>query len=155
MPEQQGAGARDSRSTARTPKGGDVLISQYPTPEQIQELLAGPADTPVVMVNLLRFKERATEPDEGRAGIEAYQLYGTPMRKIVEERGGRFLWMGRVDSFVIGTSDTPFDAVALVEYPSRQAFVEIVSDPRVQEIGVHRAAGLEGQWLVATTAGQL
>jgi hypothetical protein len=28
----------------------------------------------------------------------------------------------------------------------------IVNDPRVHEIGVHRTAGLEGRWLVATTA---
>ncbi len=132
-----------------------MRIAQYPTPAQIQELLAGPPDVPVVMVNLLRFKERADAPDETLAGVEAYRLYGEPMRRIVEERGGRFLWMGRVDSVVIGASDTPFDAIALVEYPSRRAFVEIVNDPRVREIGAHRAAGLEGQWLIATTAGPL
>ena len=130
-----------------------MLIAQYPTPEQIQELLRGPADVPVVMVNLLRFKERASAPDEGASGVEAYRRYGEPMRRIVESRGGRFLWMGRIDSFVIGASNTSFDAVALVEYPSRRVFVEIVNDPRVREIGAHRAAGLEGQWLIATTAG--
>jgi len=132
-----------------------MRLAQYPTAEQIQELLAGPADTPVVMVNLLRFKDRADAPDEGVGGVEAYRRYGEPMRKLVEERGGRFIWMGRVDSFVIGASDVPFDAVALMEYPSRRAFVEIVNDPRVREIGAHRAAGLEGQWLIATTAGPL
>ena len=65
-----------------------MLIAQYPTAEQIQELLTGPADTPVVMVNLLRFKDRADSPDEGLAGVDAYKLYGEPMRRIVEERGG-------------------------------------------------------------------
>jgi hypothetical protein len=40
---------------------------------------------------------------------------------------------------------------ALVEYPSRKAFVEIATSPEVARIGVHRAAGLEGQWLLATT----
>jgi len=132
-----------------------MQIAQYPTPEQIQALLAGSDDTPVVMVNLLRFKSRADAPDEGLSGVDAYQLYGEPMRRLVEERGGRLLFMGRVDSFVIGASDTPFDVVALMEYPSRRAFVEIVNDPRVREIGAHRAAGLEGQWLIATTAGSL
>jgi uncharacterized protein (DUF1330 family) len=130
-----------------------MLIALYPTREQIEELLAGPADAPVVMLNLLRFKEHAEAPDEGVGGAEAYRRYGEPMRRIVEERGGRFLWMGRVDSFVIGASDERFDAAALVEYPSRRAFVEIVNDPRVREIGAHRAAGLAGQWLIATSAG--
>ena len=42
--------------------------------------------------------------------------------------------------------------VGLVEYPSRKAFVETATDPYVQEIGAHRASGLEGQWLLAATA---
>lgn len=123
----------------------------YPTAEQIQELLAGPPDTPVVMLNLLRFKERADAPDEGLSGQEAYARYAEAMRKVVASHGGRFLWVGRVDSLVIGETDERFDAVALVEYPSRKVFTEATQDPRVQEIGVHRAAGLEMQWLVATT----
>ena len=74
------------------------------------------------------------------------------MRKIVESGGGRFIWSGRVDSQLIGRSDVRFDVVALVEYPSREAFRKLVSSPEVGEIGAHRAAGLEGQWLLATTA---
>ena len=123
----------------------------YPSPEQIQDLLTGPADRPVVMVNLLRFKPRADAPDEGLSGEEAYRRYADAMRTIVESRGGRFLWVGRVDSQVIGTGGEGFQMIGLVEYPSRQAFLAIATDPEVQEIGVHRAAGLESQWLIAAT----
>jgi uncharacterized protein (DUF1330 family) len=123
----------------------------YPRPEQIEELLAGPADTPVVMVNLLRFKERAEAPDDGLSGEEAYLRYGEQMTAFVELHGGRVLWSGRVDSWVIGESDECFHMIAAVEYPSRQAFVRIAQDPQVAEFGVHRAAGLEMQWLIATT----
>ena len=123
----------------------------YPAPEQIQDLLTGPADRPVVMVNLLRFKTRADAPDEGLSGEEAYRRYADAMRTFVESRGGRFLWVGRVDSQVIGTGGEGFQMIGLVEYPSRQAFLAIASDPEVQEIGVHRAAGLESQWLIAAT----
>ena len=56
-----------------------------------------------------------------------------------------------VDSQVIDTGGEDFHLIALVEYPSRQAFVAIATDPHVREIGVHRAAGLESQWLIATT----
>jgi len=123
----------------------------YPAPEQIQHLLTGPADRPVVMVNLLRFKPRADAPDEGLSGEEAYRRYADAMRTIVESRGGRFLWVGRVDSQVIGTGGEGFQMIGLVEYPSRQAFLAVATDPEVQEIGVHRAAGLESQWLIAAT----
>jgi uncharacterized protein (DUF1330 family) len=124
----------------------------YPTPQQIQDLMSGPADRPVVMLNLLRFKPQADAPDQGVSGEDAYRRYAAPMRQVVESRGGRLLWMGRVDSQVIDTGGEGFDMIALVEYPSRQAFLAIATDPYVQEIGVHRAAGLASQWLIASSA---
>ena len=130
------------------------MIAVYPTQEQIQALLAGPADRPVVMLNLLQFKDRATAPDEGLTGEEAYQRYADEMTRFVESRGGRVIWSGRVDGQVIGDGAGDFTMAALVEYPSRKAFVEIATSPKVAEIGVHRAAGLEGQWLLATTTSE-
>jgi uncharacterized protein (DUF1330 family) len=126
-------------------------MALYPTPEQIERLLTGPPDQPVVMINLLRFKPRADEPDHGLSGEDAYRRYAELMRPFVESKGGRFLWIGRVDSQVIGTGGEEFHMVGLVEYPSRQMFVAIATDPHVQEIAVHRSAGLESQWLLATT----
>jgi uncharacterized protein (DUF1330 family) len=124
----------------------------YPTPEQIQELLRGPADQPVVMVNLLRFKRRTDmSPDDTRSGEERYMTYARRMREIVESHGGRFIWSGRVDSVVIGDAEAAFQIVGLVEYPSRQKFIEIATSDRVREIGGDRAAGLESQWLLAAT----
>jgi uncharacterized protein (DUF1330 family) len=131
-------------------RGGTMAI--YPTAEQIQALLAGPAGQPVVMINLLRFKPQADAPDEGLSGEDAYRRYAAAMRQFVESKGGRFLWIGRVDAQVIGTGGDDFHMIGLVEYPSRQAFLAIANDPHVQEIGVHRAAGLESQWLIAATA---
>jgi len=129
----------------------EVSMALYPTAEQVQQLLAGPADSPVVMVNLLHFKVNADAPDQGISGEQAYRAYADRMTAFVASKGGRVVFVGRVDSQVIGTDGEDFDVVALVEYPSRQAFLEIASDPFVQEIGVHRAAGLDGQWLLAVT----
>ena len=124
----------------------------YPTPEQMQKLMAGPQDQPVVMVNLLRFKPRADAADEGVSGQEAYMRYASKMREFVESKGGRFIWVGRVDSQVIGEGGEGVHSVGLVEYPSRKVFLEIASDPYVQnDIGAHREAGLESQWLLAAT----
>jgi uncharacterized protein (DUF1330 family) len=129
-----------------------VNISQYPNADQIGALLASTEPGPVVMVNLLKFKDRADAPDAGISGKDAYAKYANAMVALVRENGGRLIWSGRLTGMVIGASDVPFDMVALVEYPSRQAFVQMVQDARVQAIGVHRAAGLEGQWLMSATA---
>jgi uncharacterized protein (DUF1330 family) len=126
-------------------------LALYPSPEKIQTLLGGPADGPVVMVNLLRFKACADAPDVGVSGEEAFRRYGDPMTAFVESKGGRVIWVGRIDSQVIGDGGDAFHMVAIVEYPSRRAFLEIASDPHVQAIAVHRSAGLEGQWLLAAT----
>jgi uncharacterized protein (DUF1330 family) len=128
-----------------------MKIAQVPEGEQIQKLMQGPEDTPVVMVNLLSFKEQADGGNEGMTGVESYMRYGENMRKFVESKGGRFIWSGRVDSMVIGESDVEFNVVALVEYPSRKAFLEIASSAHVAEIGQDRKMGLAGQWLIATT----
>jgi uncharacterized protein (DUF1330 family) len=120
-----------------------MTIALYPTREQLQALLADPTPGPVVMLNLLRFKP---------GGEAAYRRYAEAMRKIVEGRGGRFLWSGRATAQVIGSEGGAFEMVGLVEYPSRKAFVEIATSPEVAAIGVHRSEGLEGQWLIATTA---
>jgi hypothetical protein len=67
----------------------------------------------------------------------------------VQSQGARVIWTGRVAAQVIGAGGEGFHMIALVEYPSRAEFLRIANDPHVQEIGVHRAAGLEGQWLLA------
>lgn len=124
----------------------------YPSSDQIQALVAGEDDgSPVVMVNLLRFKPRADAPDENLSGEEAYRRYAEAMVPFVLSKGGRFIWSGRVNCQVIGSGGEEFHTVAIMEYPSRKVFVEIATDPFVAKIGAHRAAGLEMQWLLATT----
>ena len=123
-----------------------------PNTARIADLLPGPVAQPVVMVNLLKFKERADASEGDASGQVAYGRYAEQKRKVVESQGGRFIWAGRVDSHVIGEDGDPeFDVVARVEYPSRQKFIEIASSQKVSEIGEHRSAGLEMQWLIATT----
>ncbi len=124
-----------------------MRIAVLPEGSQIEELLTSTNSGPVVMLNLLRFKESAD--DGSGSGVDAYRRYATRMKEIVEGAGGRFLWSGRIDSQVIGESDVAFDMVGLVEYPSRQAFLTIASSPEVEVIGADRKAGLEGQWLIA------
>jgi uncharacterized protein (DUF1330 family) len=104
------------------------------------------------MVNLLRFKRIADAPNGDVPGEDAYRRYAEKMIAFVESKGGRVIWSGRVDSQLIGEGGEGFHMVGLVEYPSRKTFLDIAMDPYVQEIGVHRASGLEGQWLLAATS---
>jgi uncharacterized protein (DUF1330 family) len=126
----------------------------YPTQSHVEELMADASDTPVVMLNLLKFRDKAAYPD-GRStdltGRQAYELYAAPMQKVIENGGGRVLFGGAIASLVIGEVDDLWDTCVLVEYPSTAAFASIVTSQEVAEIGVHRAAGLEGQLLIRLT----
>ena len=126
-----------------------MRLDLYPTPEQVQTLLAGPADTPVVMLNLLRFRDRTEDDDD--TGRASYAKYGDGIRSMLEATGARVLWQGRGDSVVIGDDADDWDAVILVEYPSRAKFLEMVSRPDYQEQSSHRTSALADSRLVACT----
>jgi uncharacterized protein (DUF1330 family) len=128
----------------------------YPKGEQLTEAVAKGVNKPIVMLNLLKFKDKA-EYKDGRAtsadGRAAYARYGEEMKKFVEAHGGRMLFVGDVKSLVIGQVEDLWDVVALVEYPSSEAFVKIAMSPDVAKFGVHREAGLAGQLLIQTLQG--
>jgi len=132
----------------------NVENALYPTQDRIADLMRDASDAPIVMLNLLRFRAKAEYADGRKtdlSGREAYLLYGRPMQEIVTRNGGKFLFLANVKSLVIGTVGEMWDMVALVEYPSSAAFAKIAMSPEVAEIGVHRAAGLEGQLLIRVT----
>ncbi len=117
-----------------------------PRPDQIQDFLA--TDGPVMMVNLLKYRDKAAYPD-GRdpelPGKAAYGRYAAEMKKLVEAKGGRFVFGAQVEGLLLGEVESLWDQVGIVEYPSSKALVEIASTPEFQAIEVHRLAGLEGQ----------
>lgn len=132
----------------------NVENALYPARDRLADLMADEIAEPIVMVNLLRFRAKA-QYEDGReselTGREAYMLYGEPMQKLVAREGGKLVFKGDTRSLVIGRVDQMWDAVALVEYPSSAAFARIATSPEMAEIGIHRAAGLEGQLLIRVT----
>jgi uncharacterized protein (DUF1330 family) len=126
-----------------------------PTKDQIQALLDSDLDSPVVMLNLLKFAERSGgargNGDEAGSGRDSYARYGDRVRSMLEKVGGRILWQGRADSVVIGGKADDLDAVILVEYPSRRAFIEMTSSPKYEDVSKDRTAGLADSRLIAMT----
>jgi uncharacterized protein (DUF1330 family) len=123
----------------------------YPNSERVAALLSDSSPGAIVMLNLLKFRAKAVYADGRKTdltGAQAYNLYGEKMRTIVEREGGKLLFAGDIKSIVIGEVEDLWDFAALVEYPSSAAFAKIATSPEVGEIGVHRAAGLEGQLLI-------
>lgn len=119
-----------------------------PTPEQFKALVESDDESPIVMVNLVRFKDQATGIDEGKTGAEAYATYGEKIAPYLAEVGGKVLTATSCVESIIGPGQPEWDAVILVRYPSRKAFVSMVSNPGYQKEHEHRAAGLEEARLI-------
>jgi uncharacterized protein (DUF1330 family) len=123
-----------------------------PTQAQLETFAKGDMKQPLAMLNLLRFKDVATyEPgskEPKRSGAEAYMLYGAVAQQKVREVGGDIIYMGPAQQTFIGPPDVKWDVMALVYYPSREAFLRMVAMPDYQAATRHRRAGLAATRLI-------
>jgi uncharacterized protein (DUF1330 family) len=114
---------------------------------------AGPPG-PIVMVNLLKFRERALYPDKRDAhlsGREAYLRYAAAATELLPKFGGRAIFAGDVTFLAIGRVESLWDEIVLAEYPDRAALWAMSSSEAWRRIAVHREAGLAGQLNIETT----
>jgi uncharacterized protein (DUF1330 family) len=89
-------------------------------------------DGPVVMLNLLAF-----QPGRGR---QRYEEYGEAVAPLLEKAGGRIVFLGEPAPPLIG--DAGWDLVVLVEYPSRQGFLDMIGSDEYRAIAHLRTEAL-------------
>ena len=131
----------------------NVVNHVFPSPEQFQAFFGGVEDGPFVMVNLLKFREKAEYEDGSEpelSGREAYNRYGVEVAKLIVALGGQIRYSGPVTGLMIGEVEELWDAVALAEYPSLAAFQKMALSPEMHAIEHHRKAGLAGQLNIRT-----
>ena len=118
-----------------------------PNPIQLAEFALGD-DDPILMVNLLKFKDKA-EYEDGRAtnltGREAYEIYVTETREHLANVGAELILGGEVNGLLLGDVEELWDAFGVARYPSRKAMIAMARNPAYIESEKHRAAGLAGQ----------
>jgi uncharacterized protein (DUF1330 family) len=129
------------------------MASIDPRPEQFQEVIAKvPKGVPVVMLNLLKFRDIAKYPDDRAdiSGRDAYAIYSGKALKHLGDIGGELIWFGEAKASVIAPPDEDWDQVFLVKYPSIEKFIEMVTNPSYQKIVIHRSSALKDSRLIAT-----
>ena len=129
-----------------------------PNQTQMNEFLEGDIDSPISMVNLLKFKEKA-EYEDGRdtelSGEEAYAIYAMEVQEHLKKFGGELIFGGQVNRLMLGEVEDLWDSVAIARYPSRKAMLEMIMDPEYQKSEMHRSAGLLGQLNIETKEGTI
>lgn len=103
--------------------------------EELNRFLLEDDGQPVVMLNLLRF-----QPVGGR---ERYSEYLTVAGPLIGRYGAEIVFVGDGLPALSAEVGQSWDAVALVRYPSRHAFVQMVGDAEYREkTGPMRKAAL-------------
>ena len=107
-----------------------------------------PDQGPVVMVNLVRFRERSL--DGNGSGWDAYSRYSKGDMPLLKKVGGTVIWAGNVEGAVLGDlGEGRWDWVVLVHYPSRAAFLEMMTSPEYALINGDRENGVEDHVILA------
>jgi len=103
-----------------------------PTAGELQRFGEGHGG-PVVMVQLLRFSE---------GGREAYLRYAAAAQPVLLRLGAQVLYAGECTAPLLAPEGQGWDAVVLVRYPSRSAYLQMLADPEYAAIAHLREAAL-------------
>jgi len=85
---------------------------------------------PLVLAQLLRFNE---------GGRDRYLQYSLAAQPVLTQMGAQVLYAGECTEALIGDR---WDALVLVRYPSRAAYLGLLADPAFQSIAHLRRAAL-------------
>lgn len=133
----------------------NVTNQVHPSPEQAKAFFSSEDDGPMCMVNLLKFKDKAEYADGSEpelSGREAYMRYGAGVQACLAAVGGKARFTGIVTDLMLGDVEDLWDMVAIAEYPSRAAMLQMIQSSEYQAITKHRDAGLAGQLNIRTKA---
>ena len=110
---------------------------------------------PLVMLNLLRLRERADystvpelAPEAPISGREAYERYVVHTLPFLEASGGRLLFLGEGGDYFVGPEGEGWDLVMLVEQRSVDDFVAFASHAAYLAGIGHRTAAVSDSRLL-------
>ncbi|MCB2098911.1 MAG: DUF1330 domain-containing protein [Parvularculaceae bacterium] len=115
-----------------------------PTRDQFRAMAEAPESGPIWMLNMIRLRKNAKYEDKREAsGAEAYAAYARESEPFFKGVGGRIVWSATPELMLIGPDDERWDMVFAAEYPSSEAFVNMVKNPGYQAIVFHRQAAFK------------
>jgi len=120
------------------------------TDDQWKLLDEADPSVPIVMLNLIRFREHALEGHgcDGMTGEQAYDEYGRRLRALAEQFPGTAFWVGEAHNTFIGPDDETWDLVLLVGYESVSIFRDMLATDAYQAAATARTAAVLDSRLV-------
>lgn len=116
------------------------MTGLQPNAEAIEHLTADPSEGRYATVLLISY-----------CSDERYTAWLDAVMPRLDAVGARIVWAGNDAAPVIGDPDRHWDAIAVVEYPSLDAFFELVRDPGWAEVDDLRVAAMDTNEVYACT----
>ena len=133
-----------------------MYVGEDLNPSALDELSKVPDGEPFAIINLLLYKKWADYPEgtvtEKLTGQQAYERYAELSIPFVNKVRGVPMWRGNFGINLIGPEDEQWDEILIMQYPSRSAFEEMLSDPEYQAIVFHRTAAVKDSRLYGATS---
>jgi len=114
-------------------------------------LSAADPERPIAVMNLFALREHARyapdDPEYGTtaadvSGAEALERYVDLALPIVTALGGRPILGAEIEQTYVGPDDAAWDRTAVLWFPTRQAFVDMLESPDHRTASRHRNAAL-------------
>jgi uncharacterized protein (DUF1330 family) len=143
VPRPQCYNVRIDRAQAKEPAVAVDLLN-------IEGLAEMQHQGPIVMVNLMRFRDRSLDGDG--SGWDAYLRYSALTVPMIKARGGTLLWTGDAKAVALGPqAGNQWDYLALVFYPSVAAFIDMMTSPDYEtRCDPHRHNGCAEHVIICT-----
>ena len=128
-----------------------------PSETQLAKLMSLPADAPLAVLNLFEFHDLANyqpeEPEYGTdaaniSGEEAYRRYAEAAGGLIQKLGGSVTMSAAAEQVLIGPEEANWSMAAIMLFPTRGAFMQMMADPGFQETSRHRKAALKNHYMI-------
>ena len=109
----------------------DTLLT--PSEAQLSKLMSLPSETPLAVLNLFEFNVLANyQPEDSEYGTDAAEM----------------VFSAAADQVLIGPEEANWHMAAIMYFPSRRAFMQMMADPNFQQASRHRKAALKRHQMI-------
>ncbi len=123
------------------------------TDEQWKLLNKAAPDVPIVMLNLIRFRDTALD-GHGCDGMTGEAAYSESVRRLQNMNShdcpGTIIWDGSGQATIIGPADETWDRILLMAYPSIADFRRMANSEIYKTAGPARTAAVLDSRLILT-----
>ncbi|HXD01768.1 MAG TPA: DUF1330 domain-containing protein [Novosphingobium sp.] len=126
-----------------------------PSRENFARFKALARDTPIHLLNQIRYRDKAVYPEGhpaaglGWSGEQAFAEYFRLVVPRIEALGGGLVWNASFECMMTGPAEPEWDRIFVMAFPEASGFLALVTDPDYKaNVVAHRTAAVRDSRLI-------